>query len=604
MILYVLFRAIYSIIKKKGWRNYHMYVSITGNKGNQDVYIKQSYRKDNGKTSSRIYKKLGKYNTLLEQFSGNEKELMDWAKKEAEKETLAYNQQKEKVSLSLSPLARIPLDEERVFNIGYLFLQKICSELRMDNICRNIRNHHKFSYDFQAILTDLIYTRILAPSSKLSSYKYCHSLLEPPKYSLQDLYRALSVLAEESDFIQEELYKNSNFIHPRNSRILYYDCTNYYFEIEAEDGIKKYGKSKEHRPNPIVTMGLFMDADGIPLAFDIFPGNQNEQLTLKPIEKKVIKDFNCSEFIFCSDAGLGGKSNRFLNSFGNRSYVITYSLKKMKKEERELALLPTQFKVPGSNKLIDLRTLDESDPKVYNTIYYKEYPLVTGDMDETVIITYSPKYKAYQSKIRNAQIDRAKKMIQSSDKTRKGKGSNDPARFIQRTSVTEDGEIAQKNIYQLDEAKILEESMYDGFYAVVTNLEGDIREIININKQRWEIEENFRIMKSEFEARPVFVRREDRIKAHFLTCFISLLVYRLLEKKLGEEFTCSQILETLRNMNVTLLSKDSGYIPSYKRTKITDKLHSSFGFRTDYEFIRKSTMRAIIKETKQKKKNK
>ena len=578
-----------------------MYVSITGNKGNQDVYIKQSYRKDNGKTSSRIYKKLGKYNTLLEQFSGNEKELMDWAKKEAEKETLAYNQQKEKVSLSLSPLARIPLDEERVFNIGYLFLQKICSELRIDNICRNIRNHHKFSYDFHAILTDLIYARILAPSSKLSSYKYCHSLLEPPKYSLQDLYRALSILAEESDFIQEELYKNSNFIHPRNSKILYYDCTNYYFEIEAEDGIKKYGKSKEHRPNPIVTMGLFMDADGIPLAFDIFPGNQNEQLTLKPIEKKVIKDFNCSEFIFCSDAGLGGKSNRFLNSFGNRSYVITYSLKKMKKEERELALLPTQFKVPGSNKLIDLRTLDESDPKVYNTIYYKEYPLVTGDMDETVIITYSPKYKAYQSKIRNAQIDRAKKMIQSSDKTRKGKGSNDPARFIQRTSVTEDGEIAQKNIYQLDEAKILEESMYDGFYVVVTNLEGDIREIININKQRWEIEENFRIMKSEFEARPVFVRREDRIKAHFLTCFISLLVYRLLEKKLGEEFTCSQILETLRNMNVTLLSKDSGYIPSYKRTKITDKLHSSFGFRTDYEFIRKSTMRTIIKETKQKK---
>ena len=578
-----------------------MYVSITGNKGNQDVYIKQSYRKDNGKTSSRIYKKLGKYNTLLEQFSGNEKELMNWAKKEAEKETLAYNQQKEKVSLSLSPLARIPFDEERIFNIGYLFLQKICSELRIDNICRNIRNHHKFTYDFQAILTDLIYTRILAPSSKLSSYKYCHSLLEPPKYSLQDLYRALSVLAEESDFIQEELYKNSNFIHPRNSKILYYDCTNYYFEIEAEDDIKKYGKSKEHRPNPIVTMGLFMDADGIPLAFDIFPGNQNEQLTLKPIEKKVIKDFNCSEFIFCSDAGLGGKSNRFLNSFGNRSYVITYSLKKMKKEERDLALLPTQFKVPGSNKLIDLRTLDESDPEVYNTIYYKEYPLVTGDMDETVIITYSPKYKAYQSKIRNAQIDRAKKMIQSSDKTRKGKGSNDPARFIQRTAVTEDGEIAQKSIYQLDEAKILEESMYDGFYAVVTNLEGDIRELININKQRWEIEENFRIMKSEFEARPVFVRRGDRIKAHFLTCFISLLVYRLLEKKLGEEFTCSQILETLRTMNVTLLSKDSGYIPSYKRTKITDKLHNSFGFRTDYEFIRKSTMRTIIKETKQNK---
>ena len=578
-----------------------MYICITGSKSNKDVYIKQSYRKQNGKSSSRIYKKLGKYNELLEQFSGDEKKMMDWAKQEAEKETLLYNQQKERVSVSFSPLARIPLEEDRLFNAGYLFLQQLCSELRLDNICRNIRNRHRFTYDLHAVLTDLIYSRILSPSSKLSSYSYCQSLLEPPKYSLQNLYRSLSVLAEEADYIQEELYKNSNFVHPRNSKILYYDCTNYYFEIEAEDGIKKYGKSKEHRPNPIVTMGLFMDADGIPLAFDLFPGNQNEQLTLKPLETKVIRDFNCSEFIFCSDAGLGSLNNRFLNNFGNRAYVITYSLKKMKKEERELALNPTQFKVPGSGKLIDLRTLDESDPEVYNTVYYKEYPLVSGDMDETVIITYSPKYKAYQKKIREHKIERAIKIMQSPSKARKGKNPNDPARFIQKTSVTDDGEIAQRSLYELDEERIMEEAMYDGFYAVVTNLEDDVREIISINKRRWEIEENFRIMKSEFEARPVFVRREDRIKAHFLTCYISLMVYHLLEKKLGEEYTCNQILETLRNMNVTLLSKDSGYIPSYKRTKLTDALHSVFGFRTDYEFISKATMRTIIKETKQKK---
>lgn len=578
-----------------------MYINITGNKGNKDVYITQSYRKENGKTSSRIYKKLGKYNDLLEQFSGDEQKMMDWARQEAEKETILYNQQKEKISVSFSPFARIPLEEARLFNVGYLFLQQICSELRLGNICRNIRNHHKFTYDLHAILTDLIYSRILSPSSKLSSYAYCKSLLEPPKYSLQNLYRSLSVLAEESDYIQEELYKNSNFVHPRNSRILYYDCTNYYFEIELEEEMKKYGKSKEHRPNPIVTMGLFMDADGIPLAFDLFPGNQNEQLTLKPLETKVIRDFGCSEFIFCSDAGLGSQRNRFLNSFGNRAYVITYSLKKMNREEREMALLPTQFRIPGSNKPIDLRTLDESDPEVYNTIYYKEYPIVTGDMDETVIITYSPKYKAYQQKIREGQIQRAMKMMQSPGKSRKGKNPNDPARFIQKTSVTEDGEIAQKCIYELNEERIREEALYDGFYAVVTNLEGDIKEIININKRRWEIEKNFRIMKSEFEARPVFVRREDRIRAHFLTCHISLLVYRLLEKKLGEEFTCSQILETLRGLNMTLLSKDSGYIPSYKRTKLTDALHNAFGFRTDYEFISKSSMRSIIKETKQKK---
>lgn len=575
-----------------------MYVNITGSKNNKDVYIYQSFRKANGKPSSRIYKKLGKYNELLQKFSGNEEKMMEWARAEAAKETTLYNQQKEQISVTFSQVARIPLEEERLFNVGYLFLQQLCSELRFDNICRNIRNRHRFTYDIHAILTDLIYARILAPSSKMSSYSFCHSLLEPPKYSLQNVYRALSVMAEESDYIQEELYRNSNFVHHRNTKILYYDCTNYYFEIEEESGDKKYGKNKEHRPNPIVTMGLFMDADGIPLAFDIFPSNQNEQLTLKPLETKVIKDFDCSEFIFCSDAGLGSVKNRFLNSFGNRSYVITYSLKKMKQEDREIALNPTQFRLPGSNKMIDLRTLDETDPEVFHTIYYKEVPLVTGSMNETIIVTYSPKYKAYQQKIRERQVERAMKMIQGPGKCRRGKNQNDPARFIHKTSVTPDGEIADQALYALDEERIREEAMYDGFYAVVTNLEDAPSEIIKINKRRWEIEENFRIMKSDFEARPVYVQRDDRIKAHFLTCYISLLVYRLLEKKLGEEFTCNQILETLREMNMTLLSKDSGYIPAYKRTKLTDALHNTFKFRTDFEFITKSSMRSIMSNTK------
>ena len=576
-----------------------MYVNITGSANNKDVYIYQSYRKESGKTSSRIYRKLGKFNDLLAQFDGDKDKMMAWAKEEAAKDTAAYNKQKEKVSVQFSPAARIPLDEERSFNAGYLFLQKLCSELRIDNICRNIRNRHRFTYDLHAILTDLIYARILSPSSKMSSYSYCQSLLEPPRYSLQNVYRALSVMAQEADYIQEELYRDSNFIHDRNTKILYYDCTNYYFETEEESGDRKYGKSKEHRPNPIVTMGLFMDADGLPLAFDIYPGNQNEQLTLRPLENKVIRDFDCSEFIFCSDAGLGSVRNRFLNSFGNRSYVITHSLKKMKKEDREIALKPTQFRLPGSDKMIDLRTLDETDENVFDSVYYKEIPIVTGNMDETLIVTYSPKYKNYQRKIRARQIERAEKMIESG-KNRRGKNPNDPARFIKKTSVTGDGEIAEKAIYELDPKRIREEEMYDGFYAVITNLEDDPAEVIKINRRRWEIEENFRIMKSEFEARPVYVQRDDRIKAHFLTCYISLLVYRLLEKKLDEKYTCSQILETLRGMQMTLLSKESGYIPSYKRTKLTDKLHSIFGFRTDFEFISKSTMRSIIRSTKQK----
>lgn len=575
-----------------------IYISLTGNSDNKDVYIKRSYRKSNGKTATKIHRKLGKLNDLLQQFSGDYDAMMAWARSEAEKDTMEYNAKTGNVSVSLSKSAYIPRNEERCFPVGYLFLQKLCTELKIDSICRKISKRHKYTYDFSAILTDQIFSRILSPSSKLGSYSYCQTLLEPPKYELQNLYRALSVMAEESDFIQEELYFNSNFVHPRNKKVLYYDCTNYYFEIEQDDDFRKYGKSKESRPNPIVTMGLFMDADGIPLAFDVFPGNQNEQTTLKPLETKIIRDFACSEFIFCSDAGLGSKANRRFNSFGNRSYVISQSLKKMRREDRQIALNPKQFRRLGSDKFIDISTLDESDPDIYETIFYKEVPVVNGDMDEIVIVTYSPKYKAYQKRIRGQQIARAVKMIEQPGRKRRGKNQNDPARFIKSTAITEDGEVAGRNIYDLDSDRISEEEMYDGFYAVITNLEGDVGEILKINRQRWEIEENFRIMKTDFEARPVYVRRDERIKAHFLICYISLLVYRLLEKKLGNAYTCNEILGTLRSMQVTLLSKESGYIPSYKRTDITDDLHKVFGFHTDYEFISKSTMRSIIKSTK------
>ena len=363
-----------------------MYIAVTGSKNNKDIYIYQSFRKKDGKSSSRIYKKLGKYNTLLEQFDGDNEKLMAWAKSEAAKETDLYNERTGKVTVEFSQAACIPMNETRSFHAGYLFLQQLCTELRLDNICRVIKGRHKFKYDLHAILTDLVYASVLSPSSKLSSYNFCKTILEPPKYEIQDVYRALSVIAEESDFIQSELYKNSNFIHPRNQKILYYDCTNYYFEIEEESGLNHYGKGKENRPNPIVGMGLFMDADGIPLAFDVFPGNQNEQTTLKPLEKKIIKDFNCSEFIFCSDAGLGSANNRAFNSIGNRAYVITHSLKKMKQEDRDIALNPTQFGKAGSTGFLDIRTLDETDEEVFNSIYYKEVPVFTGDLDETLIV--------------------------------------------------------------------------------------------------------------------------------------------------------------------------------------------------------------------------
>ena len=576
-----------------------MYAAINGTGNNKSVYIMQSFRKEDGKTSSRVFRKLGKLDTLLAQFNGDKEKMMQWAKAEAVKDTEKHSQKSEMVTLSLSQTAYIPLDEERSFNAGYLFLQKLCSELRINNICRNIKNRHHFEYDLDAVMTDLIYARILSPGSKMSSYSFCSSLLESPKYELHDVYRALSLLSDESDFIQEEVYRNSNHIHPRNNKILYYDCTNYFFEIEEEDAFRRYGKSKEHRPNPIVSMGLFMDADGIPLAFDVFPGNQNEQSTLKPLETKIIRDFDCSEFIFCSDAGLGSKDNRRFNSFGNRAYVIAHSIKKMNDKDKATVLNPKQYRKIGSRTFIDLTTLDETDETVFNSIYYKEIPITTGERDEILIVTYSPKYKAYQQKIRNSQIERARNTIATPSKLRKGKNQTDPARFIKQTSLTHDGELAEKILFDLDTDKIAEEEKYDGFYAVITNLDDNIEEILKVNRQRWEIEENFRIMKSEFEARPVYVRREDRIKAHFLICYLSLLIYRLLEKRLDNKYTCEEILNTLRKMQMTLLSKNSGYAPSYKRTKLTDLLHEKFGFHTDYEYISKSSMRSIIKKSKE-----
>lgn len=578
-----------------------MRVTTSKSKNSESFYINHAYINAQGKSTSKIYKKLGTLKELSQKLNTDRDGVMIWAKEQARIATEEYNKEIESVSIPLYPNQIIKSNRQNLFNCGYLFLQSIYYSLHMDNICRNIRNRHNFNYDLNAILSDLTFARFLSPSSKNSSYIYCKSLLEPPKYELHDVYRALSVLSKECDYILAELYRNSNFIHRRNTHILYYDCTNYYFEIEEEKGDRKYGKNKEHRPNPIVGMGLFMDADGFPLSFDTYAGNMNEQLTLKPHEKKIINDFGCSKFVYCSDSGLGSKSNRILNTLGNRAYVITQSLKKLKKEIRDTALSTAQFRKIGSNKFIDLKDLDEKDPEIFKSIYYKEIPYDSKDLSETLIVTYSPKYKNYQRKIRENQIQRASKMITEGGKIKKNrKNPNDPARFLKKYTFTETGELAEDEVWQLDEDAIEKESMFDGFYAVVTNLDEDVKEIISINQRRWQIEECFRIMKTEFQARPVYLQRDDRIKAHFLTCFIALLFLRILENKLNYEYTVEDIIKTLKKMNLTSI-EGFGYIPSYTRTKLTDNLHSLFDFRTDYQIIKKQKMRNIIHQTKNKK---
>lgn len=579
-----------------------MRVTTTKSKSDESFYINYAFINEKGKSTSRIYKKLGKLSELSKELNTDRDGVMAWAKEQARIETEKYKKENESVSIALNPNIPIKKDQQNTFNCGYLFLQSIYYSLHLDNICRNIKNRHDYEYNLNAILSDLIYARFLNPTSKLSSFKYCHSLLEQPTYHLHDIYRALTVLAEESDYIQAELYRNSNYIHKRNTRVLYYDCTNYYFEIEQERGDAKYGKNKENKPNPIVGMGLFMDADGFPLSFDLFPGDQNEQLTLKDHEHKVINDFRCSQFVYCSDSGLGSKKNRLLNTTGGRAYVITQSLKKLKKDVRETALSTSQYRKIGSNKFIDLNDLDEEDPEVFNSIYYKEIPYDSNELSETLIVTYSPKYRKYQASIRQNQIQRAQKMITDSGKPKKNrKNPNDPARFLKKQSFTDNGELAEDEIWQIDQEVIEKEAMYDGFYAVVTNLDDDVQDIIAINKRRWQIEECFRILKSDFDARPVYLRDDDRIKAHFLICFMALLFFRILENKLEYKYTADKIVDTMKKMNLTLL-EGYGYIPSYTRTDITDDLHKLFGFRTDYQITKKQKMRNIIHQTKDKKK--
>ena len=572
-----------------------MRVVTSKSKNAESFYISKGYVNDKGVSTSVIVRKLGTLKELLPEHGPTRDDVMAWAREEARLETLKYKQEQEEKQIKLTFRADRQLDygKQVFYRGGYLFLQSIYYQMQMQKICRKLKQRYKFKYDINAILSDLIYARILEPCSKRSSYKVASEFLERPSYQLHDVYRALDVLGAECDMIQAEVYKNSHFLGQRNDKILYYDCTNYYFEIEQEDGSKKYGKGKEHRPNPIIQMGLFMDGDGIPLAFSLFPGNANEQTSLKPLEKKVLRDFGCQKFIYCSDAGLASESIREYNHMGERAYIVTQSIKKLKKEEKEWALSPQGFKRVSDDKPVDITKLPEDD----KGLYYKDEPYTTKKLHQRLIITYSPKYAAYQRSIRDKQVERAQKMLDSGKAKRNRKNPNDPARFIGKMAVTKDGEAADIKQY-LDEDKIAEEAQYDGLYAVCTDLlDDEVGDILKVSEGRWQIEECFRIMKTDFSARPVYLREEDRIRAHFLICFLALTIYRYLEKKLDLKYTCEELLETLKGMNFAKI-QEQGFIPLYKRETITDDLHEAFGFRTDYQFMTKSKMRTIQKKSK------
>ncbi len=569
-----------------------MRLKITSTNTTTNYYAIIDIKNKNGKRSSKIYKRLGNEQEIAKISNGIPP--IDWAKQQVAKLKKDYEEKNLKVIAEFSQSDLIEKNNRLLFNSGYLFLQDIYYSLGLDKICKEISSKYRIKYDLNSVLSNLIYTRIIDPSSKLSAFETSKSFLEKPNFELQNIYRALEVIAKETETIEATVYKNSLNVVNRNTKILYYDCTNYFFEIEQAEGLKQYGKNKENRPLPIVEMGLLMDGDGFPLAFVINSGNTNEQVTLKPLEKQIIKDFELSKFVVCTDAGLASNENRMFNNIQDRSFIVTQSLKKIKGHLKEWALDKNGWHKANSKKLLNLNDIDNSSSN--EEIYYKERWINENGLSQRLIVSYSPKYATYQKNVRLSQIERAQKLLNNPNSISKSR-QNDPKRFIKSASITKDGEIADKKVLSLNQSAIENEAMFDGFYAVCTTLEDDVSEIIKVNKRRWEIEESFRILKTDFKARPVYLKRDDRIKAHFTTCFLSLLIYRVLEHKLNEKYTSSQIIDTLRNMCL-FRTMNVGYAPTYERTDLTDDLHKEFGFRTDTEIVSEATIKKIIRQTK------
>lgn len=580
-------------------------------KGNSiSYYVHKTIRVD-GKNKSAVVKRFGSERHICETYGVTDAKA--WAKEQVKEMNEAEKEENPTFDISLCAGADLKLDEQHCFNGGYLFLQDIYYELGLDKICTAIKSRHDFDYNLNSILSRLLYTRILYPSSKLSAYRDSARFIEQPDFDLHQIYRALSVLAEESEYIQSRLFKNSMQIEKRRTEVIYYDCTNFYFEIEEAEDDKQYGVSKENRPLPIVEMGLFMDRDGIPLAFSINPGNKNEQQSLIPLEKTLLEKFDMSQFIVCTDAGLSSNSNRIFNTYskeeGTRDFITTQSVKKLKKTYKDWALSQEGWYCYGDtiSQKYHLENLDEDkdlEKTYYKSRWIKEKVDITIDgvkkkveLEQQLIVTYSIKYRNYLRSIRNRQVERALKSVENGAKAVEKKRQNDPKRFIKADHATKDGEVADKTVYYIDEESIANEELYDGFYAVCTSLDDKAEAIVKINQRRWEIEECFRIMKTEFQARPVYLKRKERIIAHFITCFLALILYRYLEKKLDNRYTCSQIIATLQEMNF-IKHDGKGYQPTYTRTELTDALHEAFGICTSKQIVPIKKMKNICARTK------
>lgn len=592
-----------------------MKLTISKSKNATLYYVQKSFRTESGKSSTRTVERLGTIDEVKARFG--EENTMEAVKEYIKELTRADKELRRDVVVKLSQSALVKKDEQRSYNGGYLFLQKVYYELGLDKICKNIEKKYKNEYNLNEILSMLLYTRVMYPGSKMSSLEEAKRFIEQPKSDIHQVYRALSLLAKESDDIQAAVYKNSLKLGKRNDSVIYYDCTNYYFESEKESGLRQYGHSKESRPNPIVQMGLFTDKEGIPLAFCVNPGNTAETTTLKPLEDKLREKFGISKVVVCTDGGLSSYDNRLNDHVGERAFITVQSLKKLEGHLQDWATQTDGWKLVrfngknGPELSEEEYDLTQLDPEKYaDELFCRERWIKTKlsktgeELEQRLIVTFSFKYREYLRHTREKQIARAEGIIKRGAAGKIGRSQNDPKRFIKSEACTSEGELAQYNSYSLNQEMVEQEARFDGFYGICTDLEDMAPEIIRINGGRWIIEDCFRITKTEFEARPVFLHRDDRIKAHFLTCFLALLLYKYLAKKVncgGQRFSPDQIIGTLQDMNFLALSGE-GYVPTYTRTDITNNLHGSAGFRTDTQIVSKQRMKAIISNSKNPKK--
>ena len=584
-----------------------MRIKVTKSKNKVHYSIIKDYTTSDGKRTTKVFENLGNQEQIEERF-GFQNTL------DKIKEYISSLDEKP-LPLYKDPNKKIEKNVRRKFNVGYLFLKSIYYSLNLDKMCNEIKDKYQFKFNLNSILECLIYSRILWPSSKLSTYEQSDKFLDKPNFEYQHILRALSYIAKEFDYIQKFLFDNSNNVINRNYKVIYYDCTNFFFYTE-ENEFQRYGICKQHQPLPLVQMGLFMDADGLPFALNINPGNASEQKTLIPSEEKFLADYNMDgkNIVICTDAAMCSDEIKKFNVTDGRGFVITQSIKKLKEELKTWALEPDGWRILGN--LVDIFNINDIEKNedlknsYYNKIFYKEIECETKSVKQTLIVTFSFKYQAWQKKIKQKQFERAQKLVDEINKKNQNvkkkkdvqkikisKNPNDPKRFVKEYSTTSCGEVADIIVYSVDKVLYDEEEKFNGFYGITTNLINDTQTVIKVMKGRWEIEESFKIMKEEFDSNNVYLSREDRIRAHFLICYLALFEYRLLERKLDDKYTMYEIIDCLRDMDV-LETKGDGYFPDYTRTDLTDDLHQIFGLNTDTEIITYKKMKEILSQVK------